>query len=403
MADAESSEINTARGKVSLVTFLGSGALTSTAYWTQNVGQTWIVLHMGGTAADLGALAAFQYGPYVLFGFHGAAIAEVLNKKYMLQTCQLVLSALALCLAFLQYYELLTISSLFGTAVVASIINCFGKPARQAFTAGLFKGGGLTRAIGFNAAINYATRIAVPAIAGIMISYSPLYFFFMFCSGCYAASVVFVGFAKAESQNSRQLYLAKSVDHAALAGLNYIYRSPTLRRTAANLVVMTVLPFSFNVFIPVLAKEHFNLSATGYGTMLSVMAVGSVIGAIFSSRLREYRRAAVVLSLIIIAISEIALAFPIWIIVSYLLLFLCGASIALFLTSSNTEFLKDTPTEMRARVAGMYDYVASGIGPLGSAFVGILISTWGIRVTLLFCALCALSVAISEIRAGSRG
>lgn len=383
--------------KAPTVLYLLSGGATSFAYWLQNTGQAWIILQLGGSTYDLGILAACQYGPYVLFGFRASAMAEAMEKRKALQATQILMSGCGIFLVALSYCGVLNRLSIFLVAIALSLLQAFNRPLRQALLFDVAKKELIHRVVGINSAVNYLSRIVVPAVGGIILANVHVRYFFLTCASTYLASILFLVFLKSDSAPDSRSHAPRT---GKLEGVIFLLAQDQTRMVALGLLCMTLLPFSFNVLVPLIATLKLDLDASAYGSLLSVMAIGSVSGALVSSRLDVDRRRLIGFCAAIIAVVEGLAIIADTLVAFYPLLFIAGSSVALFLTSCNTLILQSAPAEIRTRVAAVYDYIAAGIGPLGSVAVSAIAGVAGLNTALAICALSASIVALYLLRKG---
>src|SRR5215212_8739849 len=69
--------------------------------WMQTTAQSWLVLDLTGSAADLGIVTALQSLPILVIGLYGGVIADRLPKRRLLVITQIVQMGLALTLGLL--------------------------------------------------------------------------------------------------------------------------------------------------------------------------------------------------------------------------------------------------------------------------------------------------------------
>src|SRR3954471_4182925 len=139
--------------------------------WMQSVGQSWLMLQLGGKDADLwlGVTSALQFAPVLFFSVLGGALADRLPKRNILVATQTMLMLQALILAVLvstgtvQIWHVLVLAAMLGTA------NAIDMPTRQSFVVEMVGKGELMNAIALNSSMFNAARIVGPGIAGLLI------------------------------------------------------------------------------------------------------------------------------------------------------------------------------------------------------------------------------------------
>jgi MFS family permease len=138
------------------------------------------------------------------------------------------------------------------------------------------------------------------------------------------------------------------------------------------------------MFMALMAKQEFQKTADAFGLLGSVMAVGSVAGALAIARRTE--------SPTVKQVHGLALAFSLVTVLTgfaptyevYLLaLPMCGFTALAMLATANSYVQSTTPGEYRGRVMGVYMFVFIGGTPLGSLVVGWLAEAVNPRASII--------------------
>jgi MFS family permease len=177
-------------------------------------------------------------------------------------------------------------------------------------------------------------------------------------------------------------------------GFRYVWRRRDLAGAMLMLFLVGTLGLNFPVYISTMSVSVFRRGAEGFGLLTSMMAVGSVIGALLSAR-RELPRASLLASsaavfgigLALAALSGSYLTFG-------LLLAVTGVAAQTFTTTANSTVQLGTEPAMRGRVMAIFMAIAMGTTPLGAPLVGWVADTFGPRFGLLVGAMGGLSAAL---------
>jgi MFS family permease len=146
-----------------------------------------------------------------------------------------------------------------------------------------------------------------------------------------------------------------------------------------------------------MARLVFHKGAGEYGLLGSIMAIGSLAGALLAAR-REHPR----LRLVIGA----AIAFGVFATISALMptyelfaisLIPVGLSSLTLMTAANASVQMSTEPAMRGRVMSLYIAVFMGGAPLGSPFIGWVGERYGARWTILIGGIAALATAAAAL------
>ncbi|HEX5494173.1 MAG TPA: MFS transporter [Mycobacteriales bacterium] len=361
-----------------------SGQIVSlTGTWMQRVAQDWLVLnlsHNSGTA--LGVVTALQFTPTLLLGLWGGVLADRYDKRTLLVFTQSTMGLLALVLGLLDATGVVALWQVFMLAAILGTSNALDVPVRQSFVTEMVGRDELTNAVSLNSATFNSARIVGPAVAGLMINWvgtGPVFF-------VNAASVVAVLTGLALMRPA-ELYRGPSVPRARgqlRAGLRYV-------RSRADLVVPMLLVFvvgtfglNFQITLALMAKQVFGLGAGSYGLLSTSLAVGSLAGALLSTRRKRRPR----LRFLIVAACAFGLAEVLaGLMPTYpslaLMLVPAGAAALTFTIAANSTVQMGTEPTMRGRVMALYLLCFLGGTPVGAPLIGTLAEHFGARASLI--------------------
>ena len=117
-----------------------------------------------------------------------------------------------------------------------------------------------------------------PAIAGILIATVGIAPAFLVNGLSYVA--VLIGLTRMTPADLNRLAPAPRGRGQIRAGLHHAWSTPELRSTILLVAVVGTFGFNFVVVLPLLAKYTFDGGPALYGALSSVMAVGSLTGAL---------------------------------------------------------------------------------------------------------------------------
>jgi MFS family permease len=258
----------------------------------------------------------------------------------------------------------------------------------------------VANAIGLNSAVFNSARVVGPAVAGVLIAAVGIAPAFLINAVSYLAVI-----AGLLAMDPDRLHRLPSVDRAkgqVRAGLRYVWADPVLRSTIALVAVVGVLGLNYRVALPLLARFTFGGGAGAYGALASIMAAGSVVGALAAARRGRPSRRLLLGSVVAFGLlSLVAAAAPTLTVEAIVLAPLGLASITFLATANSTLQLASSPG-MRGRVMALYGLVFLGSTPLGGLLGGWMAGQFGPRSILLLSGVsCVLAAAMAAI--GARG
>jgi predicted MFS family arabinose efflux permease len=125
----------------------------------------------------------------------------------------------------------------------------------------------------------------------------------------------------------------------------------------------------------VFAKDIFHRGPETYTAFVSVVGVGSVVGALLVAWLGQIRRKGRVALIMLIILGVVIGGFALSKVLplSFVLLFICGTSTIGVFTMVTSLVQLITTNEMRGRVMSAYNFAFRGGMPMGNLVTGLLV------------------------------
>jgi MFS family permease len=168
------------------------------------------------------------------------------------------------------------------------------------------------------------------------------------------------------------------------SALRYVKARPDLVATMILVLIVGAFGFNFQVVTALMARVEFGLGATSFGLFGTMIAVGTVTGAVVVARFREapkldfILKAAIAFGVIEIVASQMP---TYWTFAAVLPL--AGYAAMMVMSSANSYVQSTVPDKLRGRVMGLYLMVFMGGSPLGSPIIGKISQDFGARFGLL--------------------
>ncbi len=352
--------------------------------WMQTVGQAWLVLSLTNSPFLLGVINALQWAPVLLFSLPAGVVVDRLPKRPLIVATQALFLLLALCLGVLtvtglvRYWHVAVLAALLGT------VNVIDTPARQAFIVEMVGGTeDLTGAIALNSSIFNSARLLGPGLAGLVIAAWGVGIAFL----ANAASFLAVIWALLAMRVTSKVQVGTGVGllvHMA-EGVGFVRRTPSVRRVLAVLAVLSLFPMNFNLFVPVLARLHLHLPASGFGFLMAAQGAGALLGALLVAAASGGgpRRAFLLWGAVLLCGATMALSAVTRPDLAGIVLFLVGVGMITFTATANSAVQLETPDALRGRVMSIYMMLFAGATPLGSLMMGGIVDAWGLPAGLL--------------------
>jgi len=366
--------------------------LSNIGTWAQGVAQAWLILELTDSGTYLGIVTSLQFAPILFFSISGGKIADKFNKRKVLMLTNLTAGISALSVATLVLTENIKIWHVMFFAFMLGMGNAIDAPVRQSFNVEVVGKEDLPNAVGLNSTNFNVGRLIGPGLSGLLIAAYGTGVSFLFNG----ISYLFVILALI-SIRENELFIEpkKSSSTKIREAMEYVAARPDILAVMITVFFATSFGLNFNIFNTMMATQVFDKGAAEYGALGSILAVGSLTGAIISARLEKKRgpRFVMIGSMIFSAILIISAVAPTYLVYS-ILLPMIGCVALLTFIAANTMVQLRTDSQIRGRVMGIYLTVFLGGTPIVSPFIGIMTQEVGTRPTVAICGLISLLAAV---------
>jgi MFS family permease len=359
--------------------YVSANLVSQIGTWMQRIGQDWLVLQLSGSSGvALGITTALQFGPTLLFSFYGGVLADRHDKRRVLILTQGVMGVLALALGLLVTTDGIALWHVYVFAAALGVVSSLDTPARQSFVSEMVGPEYLANAVSLNSTAFNAARLIGPAVAGALIAASggstaPA---FLVNAASFAFTIAsLLGMRAGELRPSTPVARARGQLRAALV---YTRRHQDLQ--LAMLLAFLIGTFGFNsqITIALMAREVFGLGAGAFGLLSTCYAIGSLSGALLSTRrsTRPLQRFLILSAavfgvlLVVTGLMRDYTAFAV-------LLVPTGAAALIFSVACNSFVQLGVEPQMRGRILALYFMAFMGGTPVGAPVIGWVSERFG--------------------------
>lgn len=358
------------------------GALVSNiGAWMQATALSWVVLTelTDNDAGAMGVTMALQFAPPLLLVSVTGWIADRFERRRLLMVTQSLLLLLGAAIGVLVLMGVMTLPVMYGFALALGVVAAFDNPARQAFVSDLVARENASNAVALNAASFNGARMIGPAVAGLVIVAVGTGWVFLLNAITFLAMIVALGLIRTNELIPR----VKAPGASRLAdGFRYVARRSDLIVAFAMVFLLGAFGMNFPIFASTMALE-FGQEADGYGLLSSILAIGSLAGALLAARRDRARIRLVIMGAGLFAVAATVSAFmpSYWTYAATLMV--TGFAVVTTLTTANGYVQTTTDPALRGRVLALYMAILMGGTPLGAPIVGWVAATYGPRVAIL--------------------
>lgn len=359
-----------------------AGALVSNVGgWMQATAQDWVVLTelTDNDATAMGVTMALQFGPPLVLVSLTGWVADRFDRRKILLTTQTALLALAIAVGSLLLAGVMTLPMMLTFALGFGIVNAFDAPARQAFVSDMVSATETSNAVALNSASFNLARMIGPAVGGLLIVAIGSGWVFIVNAATFLAMIVALLLMRTHLLAPRP----KNRNRGGLAeGFRYVWARSDLKVVFVTVFLIGAFGMNFPIFASTMALE-FGAGADGYGVLSSVLAIGSLIGALLAARRDRARVRVVILAAGGFGIAAfVSAAMPTYLSYAVTLTF-TGFMIVTLLTTANGYVQITTDPALRGRVLALYMAVIMGSTPVGAPIAGWVADAFGPRAAIM--------------------
>jgi MFS family permease len=372
--------------------FAASQTLSNTGAWMQRVAQDWFVLAVSHSPTAVGVTIAMQFTPTLLVGLYGGILADRYPRRSLLILTQTTAGVLSATLALLALTGRLTVLDVDLLALALGLVVAVDNPARQSFVGELVGGPLIRNAVSLNSTIFQLGGLVGPALSGVLIGTAGVGWAFAVNALTYLP--VLAALLLIDPSRLRTIQPVARSSGQLREGLHYIHARPQLLWLIVLVGVVGTMGLNMPVVLTTFSTEVFHVGPLGYGLLSSMLAAGSVVGAVLSARRVTMRLRWVVAAGGAFGGLQVAAALAPSPATYAVLLVAVGAASLTFLTSANTVMQLGADPAIRGRVMSIYLLVLLGGSPVGGPLVGAISTHAGARLGMLACGVAPAAAAI---------
>jgi len=383
--------------------YAGSQAVSVTGTMMTYTALYWLTLHLAhGNAVELAILVAAQFLPMLLFSRRAGSIiarhraVRVVIGTQSAQVAGSLAMGLPLLAGRMSVWYLWVLSFAIGCVQVVDV------PGRQMLMLDLVGEAELRRGSSLYAAVTGMSKIAGPALAGLVIAASSEAAVFLIDAASFLLVIAVLAWLARHMQPRSS---SASEDTGVARRFRWLLDLPRgVQLAAAMALLVGGFGIQFEVTNPLMATAVFHLSPLGFGLLGTLMAAGGIVGNFYSARrsdpgAREFLAWAVLFGAaeVVAAVMPFAWAYGI-------LLVIVGAAIQLFAVSATVYVQKAASGAQRGHALSAYNAGFMGFVPAGSFVVAGLAAGAGTRWALILpgaviviCGTTALTAAGSRV------
>ena len=363
--------------------YISGGTISLFGIWAQRLTIGWLTWELTQSGFWLGLMAFADLFPTVLLTPIAGVVADRVDRRIMSIITQSLGLLQALTLAVLTFLDLIDEWSLLLLTFFIGVVWAFNTAARLTMVPNLLEPEHVPSAIAIDSVVFNIARFIGPAIAGYLYDAVGPGMSFLLNSITFSI-FVFTLFKCRMVRDERRGSTTDSVFAQAAEGIRYVARHPGI-----GPILIIVIALAFGVkpileLLPGVTGAVYKLSATGLGWMMSVSAVGAILGSFWlAQRGTPVGLTRVVIGTLLVgALSIFAFTATDRFAMGLVGVFFIGAAVVLGGTGTQTLMQNAVDGAMRGRVMSLYGLIYRGVPALGALAMGAAAEFVGFRASL---------------------
>ncbi|MFA5918387.1 MAG: MFS transporter [Candidatus Nanopelagicaceae bacterium] len=358
-----------------------ANTISNIGSWAQRIAQDWLVLELtNNNGSALGLVTALQFAPVLFFSLHGGALADRFDKRKVLIFTNVGGGLFAAMLGILVVIHQVRLWHVFALAFLLGVASAVDNPVRASFITEVVGHSDVGNAVSLNSANFNAGRLIGPALSGASIAAFGTGPSFLLNSGSYLIVIT----ALMNLRKSEFFFMPRSTSVGSVReGIRYVKARPDLYAIMFVVFFMATFGLNFQIFNALAATKIFHRGAASFGLLGTIIAIGSLSGALISARLERFRKTMFVVygslcfgvALMILALMPTFSLYALWLPV-------CGFAALSTMIAANSLMQVNTDPVLRGRVMGIYLFVFMGGTPVGAPLIGFMAERVGVRPTI---------------------
>lgn len=357
-----------------------TGALISNiGTWMQRTAQSWLVFDelTDHDATAMGVVMALQFLPQLLLAPYAGVTADRYDRRKILVVTQTFMGLLAAGLGLMVLFGVAELPTVYAFALGLGIVATFDAPVRQTFVSEMVPDTHLSNAVALNSTSFNSARLIGPAVAGVLVAVIGSGWVFLLNTVTFAAMIAAI--LAIDDNHLRLMPKTKRGRGQIREGMAYVAHRPDLVAVMATIFMIGTFGMNFAVYLAAMAGSEFGRGSQEFGVLNSVLAVGTVTGALLAAQRARARLRFLYAGCIAFAVSTLGAATAPTLLIFALWLIPSGVSAMTIMTTANAYVQTTTSPVMRGRVMSLYMAIFMGGTPLGAPAVGWLTDTLGAR------------------------
>ena len=365
--------------------FWTGALLSSTGNWVQAITVPFVIYQLTESAAWLGVASVMQFGPFVITGPIGGALADRYDRRTILIITQSgqALAAFALWGAWTAGVR--SPMAIMGIVFANGLVAGLTIPAWQAFVSELVPREHLLNAVTLNSAQFNAARLFGPALGGLVLAAFGVGWAFLVNGVSFVAVIAALLLITVPRLTKPAPSERPGIIGGFFESMRYSSRRPGIWVCMIVVFALGGLGSPMNQLFAVFASEVYDVGDVAYGFLGAAAGLGAVLGTPLivgpGSRLPRSRLVGLAMLTYGVAIVAFGLA-PVYLL-GVMALFVTGAGYLAIASTLNTTVQLQVDEAMRGKVLALYVMCLTFALPLGGLLQGLFAQLVGPQIAVV--------------------
>lgn len=367
-------------------TFWFASLLSNIGTWAQLVAQPWLLLSLGASSFLIGLDTFAMSAPTWLLTLPGGLLADRADRRRVIgafQSLQMLCPTIVVLLLLAGTVRPWTIILL---SLIIGITDALSMPSFASIVPSIVQREQIAAGLALNSTQFNISRIAGPALAGVLIASVGVIGCFVVSAASY---IPFIGVAlwilpRRLPGPEKQAQPHLDLTHP-FAGAAVIARDGPLRGALLTALSSGFLCGPLITFCPVLVKNVLHGDAAHFSLAMGAFGIGGLLGGVAllgvaAQHDRRWLSCGVALAY---GVTLLAVALNPWLALLPGLLVVAGIAMSVTNIATNTLVQTAAPPAVRGQAVSLFMLVSRGGVALGSLATGLSVSFLGVREALL--------------------
>jgi len=341
----------------------------------------WLILEMTNSPLSLGMVWAARSGPFLIFGIFAGAVADKIDRRRLLILTFIMLAVCAFFMGILISRGWIQVWSILLVTFIIGSIMTFNVTTRQALVVDIVGPEDAMSALSMNAAATRLTGIFGCVAAGWVIELLGVdWCFYIMCISYLIGIIILLCIRGVVTKTGPG---QQSIRANFIEGLQIVRANQIVLTLMVMAIICEVLGFSYQVVLPVFARDILKVGAVGLGTLNMTQSIGALVGALTLASLGNYKHKGWLILVIFLFFGVFLVLFsqsP-WYLVSLILIGIVGVVAGAFDAMQHILLQLNVADEQRGRAMGMW-MLSIGFMPVGSIAIGAIAALVGAQLAV---------------------